>query len=656
MLDALAQRQVVLVGETHLDDNTHRIERAVLEGIARRKPGKVVLALEMFQRDVQPVLDAYLQGDIDEATFRREARVWGNYQTGYRPLVELAKAHGIPVVAANLPADLQRELAMKGAAALSSLTAGERAMLPLEIHPPHDGYWSRLGRRLRDRFHGHDASASLEARRYAVQNLWDNSMAQAALEALQADRERTVLLIAGGFHVEYGQGIAHQIRVREPATDLALVTILPTFDLQGIEPESDRARADYVVYTPARARGPERGSLAVIIPGQMEFHIHVPDITTQDSLPLLVWLGETGASTVDDQRYWSIALGDEAIVVTVEPPFVHETSDLRLAGRWWWPHRFERDLSHVTMGLDRLLEFVVDRYPVDSSRIVVAGRGQGATAILWAGLYADLSARVVAWGPRGADGLASHSLPETPSRIPGLTLVGGDETLGQTFEAAGIERVHSRALPEDGARHALEDLLRRELALAKKLWPKSTETLSLAVDSEIGRQWAAAHARLAERGAKSIRVVVGEAERKSRSLTVSPSEFTDGLALPLAPGRFGGTTILVLSSGVDAETRRAWKTLAETNAIEQRSRFASLHVTDDAGLPNLLEDLRARGRKSILVVPAVFVATPQRMQALQAKVAGHDVGLEIDWLPGLGGELARARAARASGGEASAPR
>ena len=73
MLADVAKADVVFLGEQHDDPGTHRLERAALEGIARRR-GKVVLALEMFERDAQASLDDYLAGRIVEADFLKSAR------------------------------------------------------------------------------------------------------------------------------------------------------------------------------------------------------------------------------------------------------------------------------------------------------------------------------------------------------------------------------------------------------------------------------------------------------------------------------------------------------------------------------------------------------------------------------------------------------
>src|SRR5262245_57555739 len=59
MLAELARLDVVFVGEQHDDPATHRLERAILEGLGRRR-SNIMVALEMFERDVQSNLDRYV--------------------------------------------------------------------------------------------------------------------------------------------------------------------------------------------------------------------------------------------------------------------------------------------------------------------------------------------------------------------------------------------------------------------------------------------------------------------------------------------------------------------------------------------------------------------------------------------------------------------
>ena len=128
MLAELARADVVFVGEQHDDFSTHRLERAILEGVARRR-GSVTLALEMFERDAQPSLDDYLAGRVSEPDFLKASRPWPNYATDYRPLVEFARAHKWRVVAGNVPRRYASQVSKGGLESLEALPEAERRLI-----------------------------------------------------------------------------------------------------------------------------------------------------------------------------------------------------------------------------------------------------------------------------------------------------------------------------------------------------------------------------------------------------------------------------------------------------------------------------------------------------------------------------------------------
>src|SRR3954462_14521322 len=78
MLADLARADAVFVGEQHDDENTHRLELAIVEGLTQRGV-PVIVSLEMFERDVQPMLDRYTRGGTTEQQFLAEARPWPAY-------------------------------------------------------------------------------------------------------------------------------------------------------------------------------------------------------------------------------------------------------------------------------------------------------------------------------------------------------------------------------------------------------------------------------------------------------------------------------------------------------------------------------------------------------------------------------------------------
>jgi len=143
MIERLAGADVVFFGEQHDDPETHRTEFGVLDALGRvGRP--VVLSLEMFERDVQGVLDDYLAGRIPETEFIAKSRPWDRYVTDYRPMVELAKARGWPVIAANVPRPMASAVGRKALAALDTLTPTERGWAARDIQCPDDAYRARF--------------------------------------------------------------------------------------------------------------------------------------------------------------------------------------------------------------------------------------------------------------------------------------------------------------------------------------------------------------------------------------------------------------------------------------------------------------------------------------------------------------------------------
>src|SRR5690606_38152495 len=119
--------EVVFFGEEHNDSIAHILEYDLLKAMNERYEG-VALSMEMFVSDDQLVLDEYLAGIITERNLMKDAVLWGNYHD-YHPLVEYAKAHGIPVLAANAPSRYTNRVTREGLASLRTLNKYARSLL-----------------------------------------------------------------------------------------------------------------------------------------------------------------------------------------------------------------------------------------------------------------------------------------------------------------------------------------------------------------------------------------------------------------------------------------------------------------------------------------------------------------------------------------------
>lgn len=149
IVEAMAEADVLYIGETHDDPVAHHLQRELLERAftALHQRG-VVLSMEMFTRDVQRVVDEYLAGLITESHFTGASSPWINYGTDYRPLVEFARIHSIPVVAANAPRRYVNRVTRLGPESLYDLPDYTReSMAPLPYAPASDRYraeWDTL--------------------------------------------------------------------------------------------------------------------------------------------------------------------------------------------------------------------------------------------------------------------------------------------------------------------------------------------------------------------------------------------------------------------------------------------------------------------------------------------------------------------------------
>lgn len=232
--DALAGYDVVFLGEAHQHPGNHLAQMALLRAIHARAPA-LSLSMEQFERDVQPVVDEYLAGKIGETPFARRARAWGNYTTSYRPLVEFAKEHKLPVIAANAPESVIRCIGREGLQVFERMKPEQRAWAAAVINqqdgPYKDKFFGFVGT---DAGHGGDGSKDEKAaakrapspaqlRSFAAQTARDDTMAESIARHLQSNVGRKVVHLNGSFHSDSFLGTVERLKLRMPNLKIAVV-------------------------------------------------------------------------------------------------------------------------------------------------------------------------------------------------------------------------------------------------------------------------------------------------------------------------------------------------------------------------------------------------------------------------------------------------
>jgi len=294
---AMAHVDAVLVGEIHTDPVGHWIEaelfrRALAMVGAGEEAGavrSVALSLEMFERDVQGIVDEYLKDLITEDQFKASARPWEYYDSDYRPMVEMAKASGVAVLAANAPRRYVNRVSRMGPGALNDLSSQARSTLPpLPYPPPTDAYraeWNALmtgmvmeqqcpvpeeaggekeeiqeeeetpgGHPTQEPPHGPPAGmpthgGSFMENGLQAQTLWDASMAHAITTFLEMNPGSLVLHMVGGFHVENSTGTPEKVQFYRPGTRSLVVHMDIAADFTAFDPDEHAGRGDFVILT-----------------------------------------------------------------------------------------------------------------------------------------------------------------------------------------------------------------------------------------------------------------------------------------------------------------------------------------------------------------------------------------------------------------------
>lgn len=238
---------VLFFGEEHNDSVAHFLEIKMLEALVEQYGSRTVLSMEMFDRDVQPVMNEYLKGSIKEKHLKKDARVWSNY-ADYRPMVELAREKGLSVVCANAPTRYTNLAGREGQSALKALpAASKKFMAPLPYSIASGAYLTKLNNLM-----GHDSGAPAMTGGFDLvtgQSLWDATMAWSIAEFAKKNKGKKILQVNGRFHSDEQFAIVTQLKKYAPK--LKTLVISCGSDESFTNPDWNKLKhlGDYVIIT-----------------------------------------------------------------------------------------------------------------------------------------------------------------------------------------------------------------------------------------------------------------------------------------------------------------------------------------------------------------------------------------------------------------------
>lgn len=145
MLKTIAKNDILLFGEYHNNPISHWLQFELSQDLLNKKD--LVLGAEMFETDNQIEVSKYLKDEIDAETLDTTARLWKNFKTDYKPLLDLAKDNNLNFVACNIPRRFAKMVYLNGFEVLDTLAQTDKnwiAPLPIKYDPELPGYQAML--------------------------------------------------------------------------------------------------------------------------------------------------------------------------------------------------------------------------------------------------------------------------------------------------------------------------------------------------------------------------------------------------------------------------------------------------------------------------------------------------------------------------------
>lgn len=239
VLKASLDADIVLFGELHNNPISHWLQLELTQAMYQEEGNKLALGAEMFEADNQLLLNEYTTGLITNKNFDAQARLWPNYKTDYKPLVDFAREHHLHFVASNVPRRYASIVFKKGVNALDSLSGGAKqlmAPLPIPFDPELSNYKSMS--MMMSKEHPNEKLAQAQA-------LKDATMAYRVGRYLKRNGGK-LIHFNGTYHSQDFQGMVWYLKEYYP--NLKVVTIA-TEEQQDIYKLSDdnQGKANFII-------------------------------------------------------------------------------------------------------------------------------------------------------------------------------------------------------------------------------------------------------------------------------------------------------------------------------------------------------------------------------------------------------------------------
>lgn len=245
MIETITTADVVFFGELHDNPISHWLEYEITADIHKVAGSNLVIGAEMFEADNQLLLDEYLGSKYDASKFEAEVKLWKNYKTDYKPLVEFAVKNDLPFIATNVPRRYASMVSRGGFEILDSLSPEAKryiAPLPVTYDPELKCYKDMLSM---GGMPGMGGKPNLNFPK--AQAIKDATMAH--FIAANLSEGKKFIHYNGAYHSDNYQGIIYYLKIYLPGVKVATITTVLQDDISTLAVEN-KGVADYIVTVP----------------------------------------------------------------------------------------------------------------------------------------------------------------------------------------------------------------------------------------------------------------------------------------------------------------------------------------------------------------------------------------------------------------------
>ncbi len=250
LIHQLTNSNVIFLGEIHNSLKAHQYQHRILKSMYQNNKN-IAIALEMFDRDVQPIIDQYLSGKISEKMFLKKSRPWPNYKD-YRPLIHFAKEHHLKVIAMNIPMNIRRSIVYGGMKSLVQLQKKYKKYFAQKIPFNNRIYKKYFYNALPKGHPGSKKYKKLLYHFYLSAVAKDATMAESIGQFLDNNTGYQILSVNGRFHSDYGLAIPGMLKTYNKNISMKIISFHPIISQKKILMKSfynGRKQADYIIFT-----------------------------------------------------------------------------------------------------------------------------------------------------------------------------------------------------------------------------------------------------------------------------------------------------------------------------------------------------------------------------------------------------------------------